>query len=221
MPRVPSRARPGQTLDATTITGWKQRVTPLSANATLGLADGPVIACTSGASTVTATLPAAGITTQGHFRLVKVDAGGGSCALAPQGADLLNGVTGAKSALTQWSYVEADWVSSTAWSVTSGTTSQALTLVASGTLALATTAIASGTCTAAQTAAAPGTLTTDIVMAGFQGDPTGITGYLPATTGMLAILPYATLNTAAFKVCNNTSSSISPGAITLNWRVVR
>jgi hypothetical protein len=59
------------------------------------------------------------------------------------------------------------------------------------------------------------------VTASFNGDPTAVTGYIPATAGMLTIITYPTTNTFNAKVCNNTSSSITPGAITLNWRVVR
>jgi hypothetical protein len=38
---------------------------------------------------------------------------------------------------------------------------------------------------------------------------------------MLSIIKYPTSNNVNFKVCNSTGSSITPGAITLNWRVVR
>jgi hypothetical protein len=38
---------------------------------------------------------------------------------------------------------------------------------------------------------------------------------------MLTIFAYPTANNVNFKVCNNTAGSITPGAITLNWRVVR
>lgn len=93
--------------------------------------------------------------------------------------------------------------------------------VASGTKALATGAIASAACTAAQTSSATGTLTTDIIAATFNGDPTAVTGYVPLTTGMLTIIVYPTADTVNFKVCNNTSASITPGAITLNWWVGR
>lgn len=84
------------------------------------------------------------------------------------------------------------------------------------TLALATGAIGSAACTSAQTVAYPGLLTTDVPVASFNGDPTAVTGYVPLTTGMLAIIVYPTANTINVKVCNNTSASITPGAITLN-----
>ena len=93
--------------------------------------------------------------------------------------------------------------------------------IASGAKALATGAISSATCTTAQTDTATGTATTDAIIVSFNGDPTAVTGYVPLTAGMLTIIPYPTANTVNFKVCNNTSASITPGAITLNWRVVR
>ena len=93
--------------------------------------------------------------------------------------------------------------------------------IASGAKALATAAISSAACTAAQTDTATGTLTTDVVTASFNGDPTAVTGYVPLTTGMLTIIAYPTADTVNFKVCNNTSASITPGAITLNWKVSR
>lgn len=93
--------------------------------------------------------------------------------------------------------------------------------IASGTLALATGAIGSGACTSAQTATATGTASTDTIIANFNADPTGTTGYIPSTSGMLTIVGYPTTNTVNFKVCNNTGNSITPGATSLNWRVVR
>lgn len=93
--------------------------------------------------------------------------------------------------------------------------------IASGAKALTTTALSSAACTSAQTDTATGTATTDAIVATFNGDPTGVTGYVPLTTGMLTIIAYPTANTVNFKVCNNTTASITPGAVTINWRVVR
>lgn len=95
------------------------------------------------------------------------------------------------------------------------------TIVAKGTLALATSAISSAACTSAQTLTATGVVTTDIVLASFNGDPTAVTGYVPLTAGMLTIIVYPTANTINVKVCNNTTASITPGAITLNLSAVR
>jgi hypothetical protein len=95
------------------------------------------------------------------------------------------------------------------------------TTIASGTAALGTVSIASATCATAVTTVATNVATTDVVTASFNGDPTAVTGYVPSTSGMLSIIGYPTAGNVVFKVCNNTAGSITPGAITLNWRVVR
>lgn len=93
--------------------------------------------------------------------------------------------------------------------------------IANGTSALGTSAISSPSCATVVTTAATGVATTDVITAGFNGDPTAVTGYAPSTSGMLTIIAYPTTNNVNFKVCNNTASSITPGAITLNWKVTR
>lgn len=95
------------------------------------------------------------------------------------------------------------------------------TTIASGAKTLATSAISSATCTSAQTDTATGTASTDAIIVSFNANPTAVTGYVPLTTGMLTIIYYPTTNTVNFIVCNNTSASITPGAVTINWRVVR
>jgi hypothetical protein len=95
------------------------------------------------------------------------------------------------------------------------------TTQAFGTVALGTSAIASATCATAVTAAATAVLSTDVVTASFNGDPTGVNGYIPITTGMLTIVVYPTVGNVNFRVCNNTATPITPGALTLNWRVIR
>ena len=102
-----------------------------------------------------------------------------------------------------------------------GTTLGIARTIATGTSALGTSAISSATCASVVTTSATNTATTDVVTASFNGDPTAVTGYVPLTTGMLTIIVYPTANNVNFKVCNNTSASITPGAITLNWRVAR
>lgn len=93
--------------------------------------------------------------------------------------------------------------------------------IASGTSALGTSLITSAACATVVTTSATGAATTDAIIANFNGDPTAVTGYIPLSTGMLTIVYYPTTNNVNFKVCNNTLASITPGAITLNWRVVR
>lgn len=95
-------------------------------------------------------------------------------------------------------------------------------LIASGSRALATAPIASGACSTADVGiTATGVATTDAIAWTPNGDISGVTGYAPVTTGGLAIYPYPTANAVNFKVCNPTSASITPGSVTLNYRVTR
>lgn len=101
-------------------------------------------------------------------------------------------------------------------------TSGATSTIASGTAVLGTGAITNATCASAVTVVAAGVLTTDAIAADFNGDPTGVTGYNPAAAAQaLTIFKYPTSGNVNFKVCNFTAGSITPGAITLNWRVSR
>lgn len=92
-------------------------------------------------------------------------------------------------------------------------------IIAGGTIALGTSAITAGTCGTAATATATGTATTDDIDAGFNGDPTAVTGYTP--TAMLTLVVYPTTNTVNVKQCNLTAGSITPSALTLNFWVRR
>jgi hypothetical protein len=103
-----------------------------------------------------------------------------------------------------------------------GVTTPTLTqTIASGSQALGTTLIASGGSTAFLNISAPGVLTTDNIMADFNSDPTSTTGYEPSASGMLTIIKFPTAGYVNFYVVNNTGASITPGAVTINWRVVR
>jgi hypothetical protein len=93
--------------------------------------------------------------------------------------------------------------------------------IASGTSALGTMAISSGACASTVTTTATGVATTDDVIADFNASPLSTTGYEASSSGMLTIIKWPTSGNVNFAVCNNTGSSITPGAVTLNWRVVR
>lgn len=109
----------------------------------------------------------------------------------------------------------------TALAVNTGSTGAFGVRVIGGTSALGTSAISSATCATVVTTSATGTATTDVINWGFNDDPTAVTGYVPLTSGMLTIIAYPTANNVNYKVCNNTAGSITPGAITLNWVVIR
>ncbi len=102
--------------------------------------------------------------------------------------------------------------------------------IAAGTARLATSLIAAGACAAASAPTITTTfgtisnvLGTDDLMADFNADPTGTAGYSASSSGMLTIIKFPTNSSpyVNFRVCNNTGSSITPGSVTLNWRVVR
>lgn len=94
-------------------------------------------------------------------------------------------------------------------------------LIASGTSAMGTGAITSGTCATVVTTTATGAATTDNLVANPTADPTGVTGYAVSATGSLYIQAYITSGNVNFKVCNNTSGSLTPAALTMQWRVMR
>lgn len=104
-------------------------------------------------------------------------------------------------------------------SIAFGTGGTVSYIVASGTSALGTSAISASSCATVVTTTATGAATTDVVDASFNGDPTAVAGYTPGS--MLSIVSYPSANNVNFKVCNNTASVITPGSITLNWKVRR
>ena len=93
--------------------------------------------------------------------------------------------------------------------------------IASGTSALGTSSIASGACATVVTTTATGTASTDTIEWTPNASIKAVTGYTPATTGGLSIAAYPTSGNVNFDVCNWSSGSLTPGAVTLNWRVVR
>ena len=88
----------------------------------------------------------------------------------------------------------------------------------SSTATMGTGAIASGACSAVVTVAAANVTTASVIVATPTVDPTGVTGYGPSASGSLFIVAYPTAGNVNFKVCNNTNGSITPAALTLNWR---
>ena len=96
------------------------------------------------------------------------------------------------------------------------------TVIASGQTAMPTSSLAGNACSAsATTATATGAATTDAAQVTYASDPTGVTGYGGGTSGGISIRAWFTSNTINFKLCNETSGSITPGALNINWRLVR
>jgi len=93
--------------------------------------------------------------------------------------------------------------------------------IASGTASLGTSAISSASCATVVTVTATGVASTDAITITPNASIKAVTGYTPSTSGGLTVAAYPTANNVNFDVCNWTSSSITPGAVVLNWRVVR
>lgn len=94
-------------------------------------------------------------------------------------------------------------------------------MIASGTAALGTSQIASNVCAATVTVSAPGVLSTDTINWSFSADPNGVNGYGAGSGGPLIIYSFPTTDHVNFRVCNLTAAAITPGAATLNWKVIR
>jgi hypothetical protein len=93
--------------------------------------------------------------------------------------------------------------------------------IASGTATLGTGAISANACASAVTVTATGVAATDRISYTPNADISGVTGYGVASTDGLIIYPYPTTDHVNFRICNATGTSITPGAVTLNWSVVR
>src|ERR1051326_3031168 len=98
--------------------------------------------------------------------------------------------------------------------------------IASGALTISTGAIAAGACQvvtagSVNSAAAAGVLSTDTIQFSPSGSIKTATGFIPSLSGGLTIAPYPTAGYVNFDVCNWSNASITPGVVTLNWRVSR
>lgn len=94
--------------------------------------------------------------------------------------------------------------------------------IASGTSTLSTKPIPPGRCATAVTEAAKDAASTDnLIVDDNASDLSGITGYGVSANGTLTIYKRITPGQVNFTVCNPTRDTITPGPLTLQWRVVR
>ena len=96
-----------------------------------------------------------------------------------------------------------------------------VSLISGGTVALGTGAIPSGACAPTVTSSASGVAVTDTIIYNTSTDPTVVTGYRPSASGSLYIWAFPAANSVSFVVCNPASATITPGALSLNWKVMR
>lgn len=66
-----------------------------------------------------------------------------------------------------------------------------------------------------------GAASTDVVLWNPDGPIDGVTGFGADDTGAVSIQAYAITNNVRFRFCNPTTGTINPGAITVNWRIIR
>ncbi len=85
---------------------------------------------------------------------------------------------------------------------------------------MGTSSISANSCATVVTTTATGTASTDAISYSPNADISSVTGYGVSTDGLI-IYPYPTSNNVNWRVCNATGTSITPGAVTLNWRVTR
>lgn len=107
-------------------------------------------------------------------------------------------------------------------SYNNGTFFRAPQVIATGATALGTGAVSSATCATTVTGTATGATTASVVHWSLASDPNAVTGYAgSATAAVVQIYAFPTANTVNFRVCNNTSGSITPGAMSVNWDVIQ
>lgn len=121
--------------------------------------------------------------------------------------------------------INPSWTSAGSASVTvaafKAAPSLGVQLISSGTAAMGTAAVSSGACAPPVTASAFGVAISDAIIYNTNTNPTTVTGYAPSSSGSLYIWAFPSANNVNFVVCNPSSSSITPGALSLNWQVIR
>ena len=85
------------------------------------------------------------------------------------------------------------------------------------TATLGTGAITAGACAPTVTVAATGTTTSSVVTWSYASSPVGVSGY---AAGGLTVSAWPTAGNANFALCNPTGGTVTPGRMTLNFRVV-
>ncbi|MGD0729809.1 MAG: hypothetical protein ABR956_00995 [Terracidiphilus sp.] len=99
-------------------------------------------------------------------------------------------------------------------------------VIFAGSIALATSSILSGACQtvtagSVNSVAATSVASTDIIDWSPQTSLQSVSGYGVSTGGALSIDAYPTAGYINLNVCNHTAGSVTPGALTLNVRVIR
>jgi hypothetical protein len=86
--------------------------------------------------------------------------------------------------------------------------------IARGTATMTTTLIGAGACGTTVTVSAAGVATTDAINYSYNKA-------VGANPGVLILNVWPTANNVNFAYCNGTAAGVTPGAATLNWKVIR
>ncbi len=98
---------------------------------------------------------------------------------------------------------------------------KSLTLSSSATVALSTSAIGAHTCKSTGPTSLTGATTGSAIAWSFASTPIGVTGYGDTVTPFLVVTSFVpSTGSVTFVVCNTSSSSITPGAISVNARAI-
>jgi hypothetical protein len=93
-------------------------------------------------------------------------------------------------------------------------------VISGGTVALGTAAVPSGGCASAVSSSASGVAANDTIIYNPNTDPTVVQGYRPSASGSLYIWAFPSANKVSFVVCNPSSATITPGTLSVNWKVL-
>lgn len=204
--------------------GGSGTVTSVSVTTANGVSGSVATATTTPAITLAlGAITPASVAASGAVSGTTLSAGSGSAACGAAtgcSASVEGSTAGTPTAAND--YIRADSTLHTfVSSVNGGSEFRVPQVIASGTSALGTSAISSGACATVVTTSATGVASTDAISWNPNASIKAVTGYTPATTGGLSITGYPTANNVNWDVCNWSNASITPGAVTLNWRVAR
>lgn len=93
--------------------------------------------------------------------------------------------------------------------------------ICSGTVVLGTGALTTGAKGNGSTSACSGLATTDAIINTSNAEIFTLTGFVPSASGILTVNCWPTANTVNCEEANNTAGTITPAAVTVNYRVVR
>jgi hypothetical protein len=172
-----------------------------------------IISATGNCSSIPATVDSS-------LTIVETQSCVGGLAFGVSLAYLVQGVAAPVS--PSWTIAQQHSVTNASFTVASfRSTGGGVALISGGTVALGTASVPAGGCAPAVTSSASGVAVTDTIIYNTSTDPTVVNGYRPSSSGSLYIWAFPAANNVSFVVCNPSAAPITPGALSLNWKVMR